>query len=46
MNMEKKAQIVYHAKKDAAELVLVRLEHELDNDMNKLCGKDLDTLLF
>jgi hypothetical protein len=45
MNTEKKAQIAYHMKKDAAELVLICLEHELDNDTNKLCGKDLDTLL-
>jgi hypothetical protein len=45
MNTEKKARIAYDAKKDAADLVLDRLEHELDNDVNKLCGKDLDTLL-
>jgi hypothetical protein len=45
MNKEKKARIAYDAKKDAADLVLNRLEHELDNDINKLCGKDLDTLL-
>ena len=45
MNTEKKAQIAYHAKKDTAGFVLVRLEHESDNDVNKLCGKDLDTLL-
>ncbi len=32
-------------KKDAAELVLLRLEHELVKDVNKLGGKDLDTLL-
>jgi hypothetical protein len=45
MNTEKKAQIAYHAKKDAAELMLICLKHELDNDVNMLCGKDLDTLL-
>ncbi len=45
MNTENKARISYHMKKDTAELVLVRLKHKLDNDMNKLCGKDLDTLL-
>jgi hypothetical protein len=45
MNMEKKARMAYHAKKDATELVLVCPEHELDNDVNMLCGKDLATLL-
>ncbi len=38
MNTEKIAQIAYHAKKDAAEFMLVHLKHKFDNDMNKPCG--------
>jgi hypothetical protein len=44
MNTEKKVRIAYHTKKDTAELVLKPLKHELNNDANKLCGKELNTL--
>ncbi len=41
----KKVRIDFHAMRNAALIVLYRLEHELGNDIPRLCNKELEVLL-
>ncbi len=45
MEKGKKVRIEFHARRDAALVVLNRLDHELDGNMERLTNKDLEVLL-
>ena len=42
---EKKSWVEYHARREAALPIVVRLEHELDNNVERLTSKKLEVLL-
>ncbi len=43
---EKKSRLEYHARHEAALPIVDRLEHELDNDVERLTSKELEVLLW
>jgi hypothetical protein len=45
MEKGKKVRIEFHARRDAALVVLDRLDHELDGNAKRLTNKDLKVLL-
>ncbi len=42
---EKKSQVEYHARREAALPIVDRLEHELNNNVGRLTSKKLEVLL-
>mgnify|MGYP006188633329 CR=1 FL=1 len=45
MEKGKKVRIEFHARRDAALVVLDRLDHEFDGNVERLTNKDLEVLL-
>ncbi len=46
MEKGKKVRIEFHARRNAALIVLDRLDHELDGNVERLTNKDLEVLLW